>query len=434
MPIRLRRILLARLSLALSLVLLLSLVVWPVSAAGAARLYVSPSSKTVSVGQSFSLDLRVDSGDESMTAVEANGTYDDAKLRLTSIDTSGSPFDMEAEKSFGDGSFSIVRVALNNTKGDVLLARLNFEALATGQSDVDLNDDSQLSDPNGKFFNLERDSSSVSVNQSSPGPTASSNPTPTGHNMTVTPIYTGYSIVTFRVTTSRTSSAAIEYGLSADDLEFNAQSSAKSATLHTLSFNEALTRPATTYHYRVTSRSTSGSIATSPVGQVTTQGLSVNLQIVDANEQPVKAGVRVLGAETKQDTSDNGQLTLTNLTDGLHTLKIDTGWRDSEHNIDLNRDIITNVAKSTQGVTTIEQEVVPPSVVVQLDYVPFTFTAANVARYGIYVLIGLVLLLALIRGGVVIFYRRKAVRRIENQAPAQIFQPSEPPPGDEQRR
>lgn len=412
----------------------------PVAAAGNARLYISPNAGSVQVGQTIVLSLRVDSGGQSMTAVEAYGTYDASKLELTSIDTSASPFDMSVESSGNAGSFRIVRVALNDTSGDVLIARLGFKAIAAGGSEVALADSSKLSDPEGELFTLERGSSTVTVtpsssgnsvggtNQGSSGGSSTAAPAAPGHGMSVAPLYVGYTLVSFDITTSKPTSASIEYGTDANNLEFSSNSAQSSATAHTLSFKEELIRPATTYFYRVTTVASSGSKAVSSVESVTTQGLRLFVQIVDANDQPVKASMEVVETGEKLATTENGQLTLENLTDGLITLRIDTGWRSSEHRVEPKTEQIKNESKDQQGRTVIEQTLTTQSETIRLDYVPIKFTAATIARLAAYALAGLIVVLILIRIAVVVYYRSHAARRVEAEQTPTLIKPTQNPP------
>lgn len=61
-------------------------------------LYFSPSSGNVSVGQSFSLALRVNTGGTAINAAEGSVVFDQQKLSVTSVSKSGSVFSIWAEE------------------------------------------------------------------------------------------------------------------------------------------------------------------------------------------------------------------------------------------------------------------------------------------------------------------------------------------------
>src|SRR3989344_5160932 len=61
-------------------------------------LYLSPSSGNISVGQSFSLVLRVNTGGTAINAAEGSIVFDPAKLSVSSVSKSGSIFTILAEE------------------------------------------------------------------------------------------------------------------------------------------------------------------------------------------------------------------------------------------------------------------------------------------------------------------------------------------------
>ena len=99
-----------------------------------AELSLSPSTKTVNVGDSFSVDVLVNTNGQNVVAVAAYLHYDPTKLEVIGIDTSNSIFTMEAEKTF-DPSTGKIKITLgkptpgvNTTRGNV--ATINFKTLA----------------------------------------------------------------------------------------------------------------------------------------------------------------------------------------------------------------------------------------------------------------------------------------------------------------
>src|SRR5512135_625421 len=64
----------------------------PAHAATTGSLSFSPSSSSLSVGQTFNVGIVANTGGESITAVTADLTYDASRLQLVSIDGTGSAF------------------------------------------------------------------------------------------------------------------------------------------------------------------------------------------------------------------------------------------------------------------------------------------------------------------------------------------------------
>jgi hypothetical protein len=121
-------------ALTLSLIMLGTIAIVPTQAGANAELSLSPSSKTIGVGETFSIDVLVNTNSQNVVAVGAYLTYDATKLQVASIDTSKSILTMEAEKVFDSntGKIKISRTkptpGINTANGN--LATINFKALA----------------------------------------------------------------------------------------------------------------------------------------------------------------------------------------------------------------------------------------------------------------------------------------------------------------
>ena len=161
------------LSLCLALISLMAICVGCTVIAGAsAGLYLSPATKTVNIGDTFNVDVLVNTSGQNVVVVTAYLHYDPTKLEVVSINTSNSVFTMEIEKT-ADPSTGEIKVTLvkptpgvNTAGGNV--ATINFKALAqasptnvtfvmttpgdTGDSDIIL-DDGKGTDILGSFKN-----------------------------------------------------------------------------------------------------------------------------------------------------------------------------------------------------------------------------------------------------------------------------------------
>lgn len=413
-----------------------------VTAAGSANVYLRPATLTVTTGQTFTVEVRLDSGEQLMTAVEVYGTYDESAVEFIALDASGSPFNMAVEGTGGSGTFEIVRVAFDDAAGDALLARLTFKALRTGDTTLELLETSKLSDPDGVLFDLSRSNTVISVSANQPNETTTSNGlTPVnqsgtsqnqtsqsqgGLSMTVVPRYVGYTSASFVVETNLPSTVAINYGRSSENLEFTASSSQTEATFHVITLQDALLRPAEQYYFQSVSRTSAGADATGAIGNFTTQGIDVSVQVIDPDENPVSAIIESNGQSVS--TNDNGYVVLTNLSDGPHEITVRTGWwKTSRHTITVDRSYIQNSLRSLQGYSSIEQTVELPTQIVQLDYQPIASTPRTIGMFVLACIVVLAVIVLGLRGYNFTRYRMHKARSIEHQEQPVIVQPSTPP-------
>lgn len=104
-----------------------------VAAAGSASLTLSPSSGSYVKGSTLSVSINVTSSDL-VNAVQADLTYDTAKLQYVNVDGTGSAFDFPLSATGGGGSVQIARgVSGGGTvSGTKKFASVNFTVLASG--------------------------------------------------------------------------------------------------------------------------------------------------------------------------------------------------------------------------------------------------------------------------------------------------------------
>lgn len=99
-----------------------------------ASLYLDPASATVNEGDTFDVDVRVDTDGENVNAVEAVLEYSTSQLSFTSIDSSGSAFEVEASETGGSGEVTISRGTTTPQSGDLFLSTVTFEAITGGET------------------------------------------------------------------------------------------------------------------------------------------------------------------------------------------------------------------------------------------------------------------------------------------------------------
>lgn len=109
-----------------------------VQAAGApGKLFLSPASTSVGQGATVTTQVRLDTGGDTMNAVQANFSYPTTMLEFTAISDSGSAFKIKAPSTGGNGSVSIARADFEGAKGDVLIATVTFKAIGTGTAELE---------------------------------------------------------------------------------------------------------------------------------------------------------------------------------------------------------------------------------------------------------------------------------------------------------
>ncbi len=99
-----------------------------------AELFLSPATKTVNVGDTFSVDVLVNTDGQNVVVVGAYLNYDPTKLEVIGIDNSNSVFTMTVKKT-ADPTTGMIKLALgkptpgvNTASGNV--ATINFKAIA----------------------------------------------------------------------------------------------------------------------------------------------------------------------------------------------------------------------------------------------------------------------------------------------------------------
>lgn len=117
------------------------------SYASGPELYLKSVSSEVVQGSMIEVDVRVNTGGKTVNAVQANMSYPADKLELVSIDSSASPFTVEAENEGSNGSIKIARGNISPLNGDLALSKLTFRVLmASGSAAVDFAEGSAILD------------------------------------------------------------------------------------------------------------------------------------------------------------------------------------------------------------------------------------------------------------------------------------------------
>jgi hypothetical protein len=158
----------------------LSLFIFLPKKVSAASLFVSPNSKTVTVGQSISANITVSSSDQAMNAVSGRISFPTDKLEVTSISKSGTIVSLwikEPSFSNSEGVISFEGIVLNpgfvGSSGKVL--GVTFKAKSTGTASLVFGSGSVLAnDGQGTSILNGMGGSTFTINAAPPTPT----PTP----------------------------------------------------------------------------------------------------------------------------------------------------------------------------------------------------------------------------------------------------------------
>lgn len=113
-------------------------------AATEATITLTPATKQVSVGETIDVTVSANSNTTQVNAVQADLSFDPAKLEFVSIDAATSGFSIEAEHSSADGKVTVARGSIANLSGNQTIAVVRLKALVPGTVAVNVDDTSQL--------------------------------------------------------------------------------------------------------------------------------------------------------------------------------------------------------------------------------------------------------------------------------------------------
>ncbi|KND48701.1 MAG: penicillin-resistant dd-carboxypeptidase-like protein [Parcubacteria bacterium C7867-003] len=248
-----------------------------VSGVDAATLILTPSSGSVSSGQTISVDIMLDTKGEDIDGVDVYSlNYNPAILEVVDSSSSASgvqitpgslfPITLTNKVTSGVIQFSQVTSGGTSYKGSGKLATITFKGIANGTASVTFNfTPGSTSDTNvagggsDKLTSVGSGSYTVSGGNNPPPP-----PPPVAD--TTAPVISGISSSGIKSTsanivwtTDESSDTTVEYG--ATTSYGSVSTSATMLTLHSRSLTNL--KPATVYNYRVKSKDSSGNIAVS---------------------------------------------------------------------------------------------------------------------------------------------------------------------------
>lgn len=98
----------------------------------APNIYLSPTTQPLPASQTFTVQVRANSGTTNVNAVQTDFTYPASLIDLVSIDTSTSAYQTGAVSSGANGNVSIARGQIGGLTGDQLVATITFKSKTTG--------------------------------------------------------------------------------------------------------------------------------------------------------------------------------------------------------------------------------------------------------------------------------------------------------------
>jgi hypothetical protein len=299
--------------------LLIGLISPAISYAATANMYLTASSNSVAKNSNLDIGVRINSGDTSINAVQANLNYSSDKFDFVSI-TPASTFPIESENSGGNGSIHMGRGIIGSVKGDQLIATVTLKAKNTGTGDVKFAAGSSATESgSNKMVQVSTGDATYTIGEeqgSSSAGSANDKIAPKISNVKVSEV--GYSTAKITWKTSEPARTEINYGtnksygITATDNNY--------VTDHSMTLaSEALTA-GTTYHFRITNRDTAGNASSTADSTFTTRGSSIIVTVVGKSDRPVKGALVTVDNSTSQKTDEDGKVIFSNLGGGKHTV------------------------------------------------------------------------------------------------------------------
>ncbi len=106
----------------------------------------SPITTSVTNGQTFTVQVRIDTNGQTVNGIESDITYPASIFDVLAIDDTNSDFNVPAQEVIGSGVLSIAYGSITPKSGDILVTTITFRAKATGIADVNFVNPSVVSD------------------------------------------------------------------------------------------------------------------------------------------------------------------------------------------------------------------------------------------------------------------------------------------------
>src|SRR4030042_4609996 len=323
----------------------------------AASIYLTPASKTLNQGESFSVQVRENSEGEPVNAVQAKIAYDTSKLDAVSIDGSSSAFQIKAQETISLGVVTIARgvnAGEPPVTGDQLVASVHFKAKSSsGSTSVNFTDGTVLvrSTDNANILNGTVGGtytiSAAQANQTNPtSPTTPTNKpasqtTSTSGKDTASPKISdlkvedvGFDKATVVWRTDENSNSIVEYGVT-KDLKISAYDQALTKN-HKVALSSNILTIGTQFYFRVRSKDAAGNVGESKISSFRTKGYSVKIKAMDLSGKPLNKAKITLIPEFEEVIADkNGVAFFVDVSPGKHSVNIEIRGQKLASNIEV---------------------------------------------------------------------------------------------------
>jgi hypothetical protein len=298
--------------------------------AQSAVLYFSPSDGTFAQGESFWVDIMVNTKGEKVNAVAAYLSYAQDKLEALGVNTAGSIMTIWAEKSVADGKIRISGgLPTPGFSGIQKIASIGFKIKsASGSINLKFSSDSAvLTDVGNKnILSLTASGWGTYTFAAPSAKTAPESQLLTISNLKVTGMTRNSAIVSWQ--TDQDSDSVIDYGATTDYLL--STSSSNLVKYHSLTVSGLL--PGSLYYFKAKSQTASSMRAETQDSTLTTLGYQTEIQILDPEAKEPLSGVEVTAGSADPQTKitdEKGNVLFENLSEGRQ--KIMMKYKDNSY-------------------------------------------------------------------------------------------------------
>ncbi len=302
--------------------------------AASANIYVSPSSKSVTRGHSFTMQVRVNSGSDQVDAAQARLNFDSSKLQYVSY-SAGSFSTLTT--SAGNGYFEYVGFVTSPVTSDQLLLSVTFKAIMSGATSLSLSNAQAAY--SGAHLSTSTSGSTVTVNEPAGLPTAPPPSSTTPKPRTAAGLGTAavgdktppalvgeagidktQSTIKLTFKTGEASTVKLQYGVDGATKKSTAINEVKTDHTITLGTEKPLI-PGTTYKLELTLTDQSGNASAVQFYDIRTVGVAYSVRIVDKSGQPLaNHPVRLFSDPIDATTDTDGVAKFADVTPGEHIL------------------------------------------------------------------------------------------------------------------
>ncbi len=327
----------------------LFLVITPadVFALSTGNIYLSPLNNSLIISNQLDLSLRINPG-TTINSVQATINFDPHYLTFVSSSNNNSTFSSCLSDTKTASSVSITCAILGGSiSSDSLIKTLVFNTITTGSTTLSITN--SLSANNGVSYYPVNGSSNVSITNQ-PAPIIQQ--APTSHPTTPTQTYTPQSspnttttnanpVATVKISpinlnpktsisnlfslkaiisikTTQMAIFYVKYGVSKNNLSSTSSqtSSSNNTTIALMNLN-----PKTVYFYQVYAVDSNNITQNFPIESFTTKGVSLTVQLLSSNFQPIKnTKIYLNNISNYQISNTNGQVTFYNQSPGNQTI------------------------------------------------------------------------------------------------------------------